>query len=135
MEAKKKTGVGVGVGMLGLPMVSRRARVEFGYLTRMLIHVNDKAAIEKNSEFDFGIDRKKKYFEGYEKNRHAMGIRLIKPDGRIVDIDTSEFVEVEEGKKGEHKSRKIAIPGLEIGDDIDVFFYTDSKLQNVNPDP
>ena len=135
VEAKKKTGVGVGVGMLGLPMVSRRARVEFGYLTRMLIHVNDKAAIEKYSEFDFGIDRKKKYFEGYEKNRHAMGIRLIKPDGRIVDIDTSEFVEVEEGKKGEHKSRKIAIPGLEIGDDIDVFFYTDSKLQNVNPDP
>lgn len=135
VEARKKTGVGVGVGMFGLPMVSRRARVEFGYLTRLLIHVNDKAAVEKYAEFDFGIDHKRKYYEGYEKNRHTMGVRLIKPDGRILDVDTSDFVEVEEGKNGEKKSRKLSIPGLEAGDDIDVFFYTESKLQNVNPDP
>ncbi len=134
-DAKKKTGVGVRPGPLMLPTISRRARVEAGHLTRMLIHVNDKAALEKYSEFDFGTDNKKSYYEGYEKSRHAMGVRLIKPDGRIVDIDTSDFVEVEEGKKGEKKSRKLAIPGLEIGDDIDVFFYTETRMQNVNPDP
>ncbi|MDE5706276.1 DUF3857 domain-containing protein, partial [Muribaculum sp.] len=64
-----------------------------------------------------------------------MGVRLIKSDGRIVDIDTSDFVEVEEGKKGETKRRKLAIPGLEVGDDIDVFFYTETRTQNVHPDP
>ena len=134
-DAKKKTGVGVRPGPLLLPTVSRRARVEAIHLTRMLIHINDKAALEKYSELDFGIDHKKKYFEGYEKSRRAMGVRLVKSDGSIVDVDTSEFVEVEEGKKGEKKSRKLAIPGLEIGDDIDVFFYTETKMQNVHPDP
>ena len=135
VDAKKKTGIGVAPGFFIIPKISGRARVEFGHLTRMLIHINDKAAIEKYSEFDFGIDKKRKTWDGYEKNRHVMGVRLVKPDGRIVDIDTSEFVEVEEGKKGEKKSRKLAIPGLETGDDIDVFFYTESKLQNVHPDP
>ena len=134
-DAKKKTGVGVRPGPMMLPTISRRARIEAGHLTRMLIHINDKAALEKYSEFDFGIDNKKNYFEGYEKNRHVMGARLIKTDNRIVDIDTSDFVEVEEGKKGENKRRKLAIPGLEVGDDIDVFFYTETRMQNVHPDP
>lgn len=101
----------------------------------MLIHINDKAALEKYSELDFNTNKKTRYWDGYEKNRHAMGVRLIKPDGRTIDIDTSEFIEVEEGKKGEKKSRKLAIPGLEAGDDIDIFYYTESKLQNVHPDP
>lgn len=132
IDAKKKTGFG---RMSGTLRFSRKAQVQGSHLTRMLIHVNDKAALEKYSEFDFGTDKKKKYWDGYEKKRFAMGVRLVKPDGRTVDIDTSEFVDVEEGKKGEKKSRKLAIPGLEIGDDIDVFFYTESKLQNVHPDP
>lgn len=132
VDAKKKTGFG---RMSGTLRFSRKAQVQGSHLTRMLIHINDKAALEKYSEFDFGTDKKKKYWDGYEKKRFAMGVRLIKPDGRTVDIDTSEFIEVEEGKKGEKKSRKLAIPGLETGDDIDVFFYTESRLQNVHPDP
>lgn len=135
IEARKRTGLGVGVGIIGLPSVTRRARVEFGHLTRMLLHINDKAALEKYSEFDFDIDSKESFFRGYEKKRHAMGVRLVKPDGRIVDIDTSDFVEVSEGKDGKKKSRKLAIPGLEVGDDIDLFFYTETKLQNAHPDP
>lgn len=133
IDAKKKTGFGRKSGTL--LTFTRKAQVQGSHLTRMLIHINDKAALEKYSELDFDTDRKKKYWDGYEKKRHAMGVRLIKPDGRIVDIDTSEFVEVEEGKKGEKKSRKLAIPGLEVGDDIDMFFYTESRLQNVHPDP
>ncbi|WP_288716965.1 DUF3857 domain-containing protein [uncultured Duncaniella sp.] len=132
VDAKKKTGFG---RMSGTLRFSRKAQVQGSHLTRMLIHVNDKAALEKYSEFDFSTDKKTRNWDGYAKNRRAMGVRLIKPDGRTVDIDTSEFIEVEEGKKGEKKSRKLAIPGLETGDDIDVFFYTESKLQNVHPDP
>lgn len=135
VEARKRTGVGVGVGILGLPSVTRRARVEFGRLTRMLLHINDKAALDKYSEFDFDLNSKKSFYRGYEKKRFVMGVRLIKPDGSIVDVDTSDFVEVNEGKDGKQKSRKLAIPGLEIGDDIDVFFYAETKLQNAHPDP
>lgn len=132
LDAKKKTGFG---RMAGTLRFTRKARVEGGQLTRMLIHINDKAALEKYSEFDFDTDKKKKYWNAHEKHRHVMGVRLVKPDGRIVDIDTSDFIEVEEGKKGEKKSRKLAVPGLEIGDDVDVFFYTESRLQNVHLDP
>lgn len=94
VEARKRTGVGVGVGILGLPSVTRRARVEFGRLTRMLLHINDKAALDKYSEFDFDLNSKKSFYRGYEKKRFVMGVRLIKPDGSIVDVDTSDFVEV-----------------------------------------
>lgn len=135
INAKKKTGVGVEPGFMMLPMVARRAKVEFEQLTRMLIHINDKAALEKYSEFDFGTDSKRSFFKGYAKKKRAMGVRIIKPDGTIRDVDTSEFYEVSEGKNGERKSRKLAIPGLEIGDDIDLFFYTESKMQNTHPDP
>lgn len=132
VDAKKKTGFG---RMSGTLRFSRKAQIQGSQLTRMLIHINDKAALEKYSELDFNTNKKTRYWDGYEKNRHAMGVRLIKPDGRTIDIDTSEFIEVEEGKKGEKKSRKLAIPGLETGDDIDIFYYTESKLQNVHPDP
>lgn len=135
INAKKKTGIGVEPGIMMLPMVSRRAKVEFEHLTRMLVHINDKAALEKYSEFDFGTDSKHSFFKGYSKKKRAMGARIIKPDGTIKDVDTSDFYEVTEGKNGEKKSRKLAIPGLEIGDDIDLFFYTESKMQNTHPDP
>ena len=130
-DARNKTSMGRNIG----PSGNTRPGVDAVHLTRMLIYVNDKAAIEKYSEFEFGTDDKTEYTLGSEERRRAMGVRLIKPDGRIVDIDTSDFVEVEEGKKGEKKSRKLAIPGLEIGDDIDVFFYTETRVQNMHPDP
>lgn len=81
INAKKKTGMGVGVGIVGLPSITRRARVEFGHLMRMLIHVNDKAALDKYSEFAFDTDDKRTFYKSYEKNRHTIGVRLIKPTG------------------------------------------------------
>lgn len=132
VNARKKTGFGRMSGTLGF---SRKAQVRGSHLTRMLVHINDKAALDQYSELDFDTDKKTRGWDGYEKNRHTMGVRVIKPDGSVIDIDTSEFVDVEEGKKGEKKSRKLAIPGLETGDDLDIFYYTESKLQNVHPDP
>lgn len=133
VNAEKKTGFGHKEG--SLMTFTRKARVEGDNLLRMLIHINDKAALEKYSEFDFATDVKKKYWNAHEKLRRVMGVRLVKPDGRVIDVDTGDYVEVEEGKKGEEKRRKLAIPGLEVGDNIDVFFYTETKLQNVHPDP
>lgn len=133
-NAKKKTGVGFNPGQLNF--LSQRAQVHTWRLTRMLIHLNDQAAIDRYSEFDFGtFDKRKPYYKAYENTRRALGVRVIKPDGRTIDIDTSDFVEVQEGADGKKKSRKLAVPGLEPGDDIDVFMYTETKLQNIHPDP
>ncbi|MDE7388182.1 MAG: hypothetical protein K2M97_02895 [Muribaculaceae bacterium] len=133
IDAKKKTGFGRKPGEL--LVFTRKARVEGGILERMLIRINDKAALEKYSEFDFATKLRKKHYDGYEKHRQVMGVRVRKPDGRIIDVNTDDYVEVEEGKNGREKRRKLAIPGLEVGDDIDVFFYTESKLQNRHLDP
>ena len=83
VDAKKKTGFG---RMSGTLRFSRKAQVQGSHLTRMLIHVNDKAALEKYSEFDFSTDKKTRNWDGYAKNRRAMGVRLIKPDGRTIEI-------------------------------------------------
>lgn len=133
INARKKTGFGLMPG--SFLAFSRKARIEGSILERMLIHVADKAAIEKYSEFDFATKSKQKFYDGYEKNSQVMGVRVIKPDGRIVDVNTDDYIEVTEGKKGDKQRRKLAIPGLEAGDNIDVFFYTETKLQNRHLDP
>ncbi|MDE6703732.1 MAG: DUF3857 domain-containing protein, partial [Muribaculaceae bacterium] len=132
LNARKKTGFG---HLPGTIRFSAKARVEGGELCRMLIYINDKAGLEKFSEFDFATDMKKKMSNAHRKQRHVMGVRVIKPDGTINDVNTDEFVEVEEGKKNKEKRRKLAVPGLEVGDMIDVFFYTEHKLQNVHLEP
>ena len=132
LNASKKTGFGRLPGTLRF---SAKARVEGGELCRMLIHINDRSALEKFSEFDFATDMKKKMSNAHRKQRSVMGVRVIKPDGKTVDVRTDDFVEVADGKKGEEKRRKLAVPGLEIGDNIDVFFYTEHKLQNVHLEP
>lgn len=132
LNARKKTGFG---HLPGTIRFSAKARVEGGELCRMLIHINDKAALEKFSEFDFSTDLKKKMSNAHRKQRKVMGVRLIKPDGNIVEVSTDDFVEVNEGKGGKEKRHKLAVPGLEIGDNIDVFLYTEHKLQNVHLEP
>lgn len=132
LNARKKTGFG---HLPGTIRFSAKARVEGGELCRMLIYVNDKAGLEKFSEFDFATDMKKKMSNAHRKQRHVMGVRVIKPDGTVNDVNTDDFVEVEEGKKNKEKRRKLAVPGLEVGDMIDVFFYTEHKLQNVHLEP
>lgn len=132
LDARKKTGFGHLPGTLRF---SRKARVEGGELRRVLIFVNDRAARDRFSEFDFATDMKKKMSNAHRKERTVMGVRLIKPDGRTIDISTDEFVDVEEGKNGKEKRRKLAVPGLETGDMLDVFFYTEHKLQNVHLEP
>lgn len=132
IDARKKTGFGHLPGTLRF---SQKARVEGGELCRMLLLINDRAALEKFSEFDFSTDMKKKMTNAHRRQRQVMGVRVIKPDGEVIDVSTDEFVEVEEGKNGREKRRKLAVPGLEVGDMIDVFFYTEHKLQNVHLDP
>lgn len=131
--AKKKTSFGFNSSVFGL---GNNAKIHADRLTRMMVLINDKAALEQYSEFDFSIrDKEQHYGFKNEDTRKALGARIIKPDGSVVEVDTEDYVDVLQGKKGQEKRSKLAIPGLEVGDIIDIFVFTSQKLQNMHMDP
>ncbi|MDE5554095.1 MAG: hypothetical protein K2J10_02805 [Muribaculaceae bacterium] len=114
---------------------SRDKCVEQGMLERTLVYINDKAALDEFSEYDFLAAATHKYGASQNKHRVVMGVKVIKPDGTETEIDTEDYVEVKEDKKGKQMRQKLAVPGLEVGDIIDVFVYTNAEIYNDHPDP
>ncbi len=133
INAKKKTSFGFNSSIIGL---GNNAKIHADMLTRMLVLINDKAALENYSEFDFSV-RDKTDYVGFksEDTRKALGARIIKPDGRVVEVDTDDYIDVLQGKKGQEQRQKLAVPGLEIGDRLDLFVFTSLKLQNMHLPP
>jgi len=102
------------------------------FLTRRIIKLNDKAAVEKFSEFNYPTF----IIDGIKEIKTWMGIKIIKPDGSVKEID----VEKEKIKTSTDKSMyiygfikakmksdqifKLAIPEIEIGDIIDYYVYS-----------
>lgn len=121
--------------MPGTLRFSRDKHIEGGELQRMLVYINDKSARDELSEFDFATNITRKYGASQRKYRLAMGVKVIKPDGREIVIDTDEYVEVKEGKKNKDSRRKLAVPGLEVGDMIDYFIYASHDIHNDHLDP
>lgn len=104
-------------------------------MERMLIQINDKKALEDYSEFSF-LTKSKKWQGGYHHTTNTiMGIRVLKKDGTVQVVDFDDYVDVKEGKKGKELSQKIAVPGLEIGDCIDVFSLDQIDTQEQQLDP
>lgn len=62
-------------------------------------------------------------------------MRIIKPDGTINEVSTDEYMTATEGKNDKEQRQKLAVPGLEIGDKIDIFFFNYTSLENHNLDP
>ncbi len=121
--------------MPGTLRFARDKHIEGGDLQRMLVYINDKSALERFSEFDFATSITRKYGASHRKYRFAMGVKVIKPDGREIVIDTDEYVEVKEGKKDKDSRRKLAVPGLEVGDIIDYYLYVSHDIHNAHLDP
>lgn len=114
---------------------SREKYVEQGILERSLVYINDKAALDEFSEYDFLATATSEHGRSRHKHRMTMGVKVIKPDGTEKVIDTDDYVDVKEGKKGKQLRQKLAVPGLEVGDIIDVFVYITSDIYNDHPDP
>ncbi|HET8809109.1 MAG TPA: DUF3857 domain-containing protein [Flavobacteriaceae bacterium] len=80
----------------------------------------DKAAVEEYSEFSY--DKSESYgglfIPGYQY-KTILGIKIVKPNGteRILNIDQEKVVQDDQVK--------VAVPGLEIGDILDIFMYRD----------
>lgn len=102
-------------------------------LNRMLIKINDAAALKKFSEFDFTTFKNSRNYKGLEeKLQQVLGVRVIKPGGQIVDVNTDDFMTTREGKKDKDVSHKLAVPGLEVGDVMDIFTYEELMVQDRN---
>lgn len=110
-------------------------RLEGGDLQRVLVQINDQSALEEFSEYDFSTDVTLKYDMARKKRRQVLGVKVIKPDGREIEVDTEEYVDVKEGKKNKRTRQKLAVPGLEIGDKVDMFAYVSHDIHNTHLEP
>lgn len=89
---------------------------------REQVKINDKATLDEYSEFSYRKYRKATMFFAGRKDAGTLaflGIRIIKPNGTVKEVDISEEV-LTKNEKNE-KDSKVAISGLEVGDIIDYF--------------
>lgn len=104
-------------------------------MERMLIQINDKKALKDYSEFTFKTKSRKWTWGYHHKTQTVLGIRVIKKNGNVQEISLDDYVDVKEGKNDKDLSQKIAVPGLEVGDCIDVFSLDQIDTQEQQLDP
>ncbi|MGE7773638.1 hypothetical protein ACQKLP_02890 [Chitinophaga sp. NPDC101104] len=103
---------------------------------RNLVAINDKAALERYSDFEF------KQYENYDDSYQLepfdkitkvvyLGVRIYKKDGSTKEIYGDEAV-VTDLVRNRYKSRKLAIPGLQVGDLVDYYFREESFVIGAN---
>ncbi len=102
------------------------AKVTYKTSIRKRIKLLDKAALNEFSEFSYSKQFRTTKGRGHFRNgQNVVGIKIIKEDGREIEIDVEkEAVEVD----GE---TKIAISNLEIGDIIDYYYYSNEPFLSV----
>ena len=106
------------------------------HLKRNLIKINDKAALDKFSTFDFRTyDRSFNELMLREDHRTVLGVKVIKPDGTVKEVSTDDYQDANEGKKGQEKRTKLAVPDLQVGDLIDYFIYDFDVIKEDTLDP
>ena len=98
-------------------------------IQRYLIQIKDKATLDKFSTFDFQTYNRSYSYFGRDAHRTVLGVKVIKADGTERIIDSSDYQDVEEGKNGQDKRAKLAVPDLQIGDFIDYFSTTSTILK------
>ena len=112
------------------------ARLSSHVVMRRMVQINDKAALERYSEFDFlAYASRRVPFYGKMEVRKVLGIRIIKPDGTVREVSTDDYVVTSEGKKGKDERQKLAVPGLEVGDIIDLFTFRFTSAKDIAPEP
>lgn len=104
------------------------------YLQRKMVRIQQPSALEKFSEFKFDSPDTRRY-RGFTIStaKYTFGAKIIKPDGREIVIDVPALaVSEKSGKKDKDSKYKIAIPGLEVGDVLDYFFYDEYDYDEVS---
>lgn len=108
-----------------------RVQGSFMKTIREKIYIADQASLDEYSQLSYNkIESKRRGIVGKNIAYTFLAIRLIKPDGSIqkVNVD-AESVTVKETEDASKK--KIAIPGLAIGDIIDYYVTSYDKSEAV----
>ena len=100
---------------------------------RQLVKINDKAALDEYSELSLQQLHKRSGRTIGNSMLTIAGVRVIKPDGSIREVNMGEAVMIKDEKTD--KQSKIAISGLETGDLIDYFIRVEEQMNNKNIDP
>ncbi|TWI84903.1 uncharacterized protein DUF3857 [Lacibacter cauensis] len=91
-------------------------------IVREVVKLNDKSAIAEYSELSFTQFEKRSGFYGSDKTSTYIGVRIIKPNGVIKEVNADDIVLTKDAAN--EKQAKLAIPDLEVGDILDYFFAT-----------
>jgi hypothetical protein len=93
---------------------------------REKVFINDQAALKSFSEISYNKVTQRDWGMLYSRHAYSfVGIRIIKPDGAIkkIDVDLSS-INLDKDEETGTQIKKIAVPGLEIGDIIDYYIGT-----------
>ncbi|MGN6292509.1 MAG: DUF3857 domain-containing protein [Chitinophagaceae bacterium] len=112
-------------GFLGL---SSNKIMSVSEIAREMIKVNDKSGVEDYSELSFTRFESKSGFYRKDNSTTFVGVRIIKPDGKIREINADDIVLTKDSKS--QKQAKVAIPDLQAGDIVDYFIATNLRLTN-----
>lgn len=106
--------------------------VNLSKLMRQTVYINDKAALDAYSSYDFHSQSLNKSWRRSINTKRVLGAKIIKKNGEVkeVEIDEASTLSV-----SDDKVTRVAIPGLSVGDVLDLFAYEYSEYTNAGIDP
>lgn len=119
-DSKKKAQLtGLGFGMYRALTLTE--------VVRELVKVNDKSAVDDYSEISFTQMQKKSGLLTDKITTVYIGVRIIKPNGAVKEINADDIVLTKDEKTT--KEAKAAIPDLQVGDMVDYFIAKQTSME------
>ena len=111
--------------------IDKTNTIRYTLTIREKIRIQDKNALNEYAEFSFSKIRSQSSF--FKRSAYSfVGINLIKPDGTVKKIDVDEEA-VNAPDEEEKDKYKLAIPGLQVGDIIDMYSRVEKESSSSNP--
>ena len=100
-------------------------------VNRRRILLNDEQMAEKYAMLDYPRET---IMSKNPDKEVVMGVRVVKSDGTCYDVETDSYTQPV-GYDEPPRPNYITVEGLEKGDIIDYFVWTQAKTYTINPDP
>lgn len=119
-DSKKKAQLtGLGFGMYRALTLTE--------VVRELVKINDKSAVDDYSEISYTQMQKKSGMMMNKITTVYIGVRIIKPNGSVKEINADDIVLTKDEKTT--KEAKAAIPDLQVGDMVDYFIAKQTSME------
>jgi len=96
---------------------------------RQMVKINDKAALDEYSELSYQQFESRDMYK-WRGATTTIGARILKPDGKIKEVNIDEAVLVKDERTD--KQRKLAISDLQVGDVLDYFVRVEKQTDTYN---